>query len=108
MSPLEKLGLEVAAWRLLGSRMQAAVLCALVAADGRVLSTEFLSGVMPWMQREMTDADNVVKVRICLLREKLGDVGLDGAIRTVRGHGYVIDAEPRARIMARLVEAATS
>ncbi len=42
MTPLERLGLEVAAFQLLGSRMQAATLCALLDAGGRTVTVERL------------------------------------------------------------------
>lgn len=38
-------------------------------------------------------AQEVVAVYVCQLRRKLARLGLRGAIRTVRGYGYVISAE---------------
>ena len=109
MSPLERLGLEVAAFQLLGSRMKAATLCALLDADGRTVTVERLSQARPWMDSDLTDARNVIKTRICLLRETLADVGLGGLIVTAGGRdkgGYSIPEPGRTAILARLVEVA--
>lgn len=108
MSPLEKLGLEVAAYQLLGSRMQASILCALLLAEGRILSPDQLADVRPWMQRELTDTANVIKVHICRLRDGLDDLGLGNAIYNARKEGYAIHATDRERVIARLVEAASA
>ena len=97
MNRLERLGLEVAAFQLLGSRTQAATLCALLAA-GRA-----------WMQADLTDTANVIKTRICVLRESLADVGLGGLITTAGGRekgGYALPDPGRSAVMARLIEVA--
>lgn len=109
MTPLERLGLEVAAFQLLGSRMKAATLCALLDAGGRVLTAERLAAARPWMDRDLTDTRNVIKTRICVLREALEDVGLGGLVVTAGGNdkgGYAIPEPGRAAILARLVEVA--
>ncbi len=38
---------------------------------------------------------NVVDVHVARLRKKLGAAG--GAVRTVRGEGYILDCPPKAR-----------
>lgn len=105
MSPLERLGVEVAAYQLLGSRTQAAMLCALVNANGRPLSVQALAEVRPWLGVAVTDARNVIKTRICLLRESMADVGLGGLIQTTDG-GYCLPAANRPPVVERLTEAA--
>lgn len=109
MTPLERLGLEVAAFQLLGSRTKAATLCALLEANGRTVGVENLASVRPWMAQELTDARNVIKTRICLLRESLDDVGLGGLVVTAPGRdtgGYAVPEPGRTAILARLIEAA--
>lgn len=108
MTPLEKLGLEVAAYQILGSRASAATLCALLLANGRVLSDEHLADVRPWLQPKSDCPSGAVKVRISLLRNRLEDVGLGGSvIVTVRGQGYALAANRREEVLARLIEVAT-
>lgn len=109
MNRLERLGLEVAAFQLLGTRMKAAMLCALLDADGRTVSAEHLAVARPWKGQEVTDTGNVIKTRICLLRETLEDVGLGGLIITAGGRdkgGYSLPEPGRAAVMARLIELA--
>lgn len=109
MSPLERLGLEVAAFQLLGSRTKAAMLCALLDANGRVLSVDQLAAARPWMDADVTDARNVIKTRICLLREALQDVGLGAPILTASGRetgGYLLPEPGRSAIFTRLIEVA--
>lgn len=109
MSPLERLGLEVAAFQLLGTRMKEAMLCALLDAGGRTVSAEHLAAARPWMDHQITDAANVIKTRICLLRETLDDVGLGGLIVTAAGRGkggYALPEPGRAAVIARLIEVA--
>lgn len=105
MSPLERLGLEVAAFQLLGSRMKSATLCALIQAKGRTLDCEQIAAVRPWMGRESADDPrNVVKTRICLLRESLEDVGLPGVVETVRHEGYALPEPGRTQVIERLLD----
>lgn len=106
MNALERLGLEVAAYQLIGSRTKAAVLCALLHANGRPLSVDRLAAVKPWLHQEITDARNVVKSRICLLRETLDDVGLGGSVHTCPNQHYAIPEPGRAKILERLIEVA--
>lgn len=109
MNRLERLGLEVAAFQLLGSRTQAATLCALLEADGRTVSPDHLAAARPWMQPDLTDPANVIKTRVCLLRESMSDVGLAGLIVTAVGRekgGYALPEPGRSVVMARLVEVA--
>lgn len=107
MTPLEKLGLEVAAYQLLGSRMQASILCALLLAGGRVLSPQQLADVHPWKRRELTYDSSVIRVHIHRLRKRLEDLGLGRAIYNARLEGYAIHPSDRERVMARLVEEAS-
>lgn len=109
MSPLERLGLEVAAFQLLGSRTKAAMLCALMDANGRVLSVDQLAAARPWMDQNVANARNVIKTRICLLRETLDDVGLGSPILTASGRvsgGYSLPEPGRSVVLARLIEVA--
>jgi hypothetical protein len=109
MNRLERLGLEVAAFQLLGTRMKAAMLCALLDADGRTVTAARLAAARPWKSQEITDTGNVIKTRICLLRETLDDVGLGGLIVTAGGRdkgGYALPEPGRSAVMARLVEIA--
>lgn len=107
MSPLERLGLEVAAYQLLGSRTKAAVLRALIEARGVSLPPEAIARARPW--KEELDAEssrNVVKTRICLLRETMEDVGLGGLIITHSGCRYALPEPGRSDVIARLMEEA--
>jgi DNA-binding response OmpR family regulator len=106
MNALEKLGMEVAAFQLLGSRAKASTLCALIDAGGRALDCHQIADARPWMQREATDPLNVVKTRISLLRESLDDVGLEGVIETHVGRRYALPEPGRSRVVERLIEVA--
>jgi len=110
MSPLERLGLEVAAFTLLGSRMESALLCALLDVKGRVASYDVLGRARKW---RMVEGDlpsrNAIKVRICLLRSKLEDVGIGPKlIVTHEGQGYAIPEPGRTAILGRLIEEAST
>lgn len=100
MTPLEKLGL--------GSRTKAATLCALIHSGGASLGWDALARARPWMEQEPeTDtARNVVKTRVCLLRETLDDVGITDAIVTNEGRGYSLPEPARTQVINRLVEVA--
>lgn len=107
MTPLEKLGLEVAAFNLLGDRGKAALLCALIHAFGRVLSCETLVKARAYRMNDFPDVDpKVVRTRMCWLRECLEDVGLGGVIVTHKGVGYALPEPDRTRVVQRLIEAA--
>ena len=109
---LERLGLEVAAYNLLGSRAQAAALLALIDANGRRVSWEVIAQARAYKtQTEVTTA-NAVKVRICLLRDSLDDVGLGGLIWSSPNHArqgqlYALPEPGRAAVLARLVQDAS-
>ena len=108
MTPLERLGLEVAAFQLLGSRTKAAVLRALIEAGGVSIGWDAIARARPW--KEQLDAEssrNAAKARVCLLRETLDDVGIPDAIVTHEGRGYSLPEPARSRVIARLVEVAT-
>ena len=107
MTALEKLGLEVAAFQLLGSRTKAAVLRVLIEAGGVSLGWEALARARPWKgEVDQDSARNVVTTRICMLRETLEDVGLGGVIRTHEGCRYSLPEPGRSAVVARLVEVA--
>lgn len=107
MNTLERLGLEVAAYQLLGTRTKAATLCALLNAAGVAISYDAIANARVWMgQCDAADPGNVAKTRICLLRESLEDVGLGGVIQTQRGFGYVLPEPGRSVVMERLIEVA--
>lgn len=107
MNALERLGLEVAAFQLLGTRTKAASLCALLHASGVPITYESIANARAWMgQSEAVDPGNVAKTRICLLRESLEDVGLGGLIQTYRGFGYALPEPGRATVLERLMEVA--
>lgn len=113
MTPLERLGLEVAAYTLIGSRAQASALCALLDANGRTVGWETLAAARAW---RWTGADamtaNAMHARICLLRSALEDLGFPGAIVTVRqarnvpADGYSLPEPGRTAVIARLIEEA--
>jgi hypothetical protein len=113
MSPLEKLGLEVAAFNLLGSRGKAALLCALINADGRTVSSEALKNARAWrMENDAPVTTNGLRTRMCWLREALEDVGLANVIVTDRDgrntpcRGYAMPEPGRTAVIERLIEAA--
>lgn len=107
MSPLEKLGLEVAAYQLLGGRTKAAVLRVLIEAAGASVGWETLARARPWKDDlDAQSSKNAVKTRVCLLRESLEDVGLSGAIVTHEGRGYALPEPRRSEVIARLIEVA--
>lgn len=108
MNALERLGLEVVAFTLLGSRMQSAILLALVDAQGRVASWEVLGRARRWKLVTNEEATkNAIKVRICLLRQSLIDIGLGDLIQTHPG-GYSLPEPGRTEIITRLIEEAGS
>lgn len=107
MSPLERLGLEVSAFQLLGSRTKAATLCALLDAGGASVGWEALARARPW--RDVMDAASsrtAVKTRICLLRETLDDVGIGDVVVTYPGRGYALPEPARSAVINRLIEEA--
>lgn len=113
MSPLERLGLEVAAFNLLGSRARASIVCALIEAKGRVVTVSAIQALRP---RHWTEQDTLSRkglhARICWLREALEDIGLPDLIVTARdgrstpAEGYSLPEPGRTALIARLIEEA--
>jgi hypothetical protein len=117
MTPLERLGLEVVAFTLLGSRWQAAMLIALLEANGRVLSYRTLASARAWRNNaEDSEASrNGTRIRVCFLRRSLEDLGFWDVIVTAprpslldKSPGYSLPEPGRSAIMARLIEEAGS
>jgi hypothetical protein len=107
MNALERLGLEVAAFQLLGSRSKAATLCALINASGVPISYDAVANARVWMgDHDSANPVNVARTRVCLLRESLEDVGLSDVIQNHKGHGYALPEPGRSQVISRLVEVA--
>ena len=109
MTPLERLGLEVAAFTLLGSRSQAAALCALLDAEGRYLDWDQIAAARPWRFSGNEPTEGALKTRISLLRDSLSDVGLDDVVVNAgrrEGARYAIPEPARSAVIARLVDEA--
>lgn len=104
MTPQERDLTEAAANRMLGNRTHAAVLTALLEANGRILSASQVALVPPTKGYFSKDTDLMGKVRICLLRKFLDRVGFVATVEHVHKTGYHIPLDSRARIMARLSE----
>lgn len=109
MTALEKLGLEVCAYTLLGSRGRAALLMALVNGGGAAVSYDALKVARAWRMPQYEDAagNKGVQVRVTRLREALDDVGLGGLIVTHAG-GYALPEPGRSAVVSRLVAEASS
>lgn len=107
MSPLERLGLEVAANRLLGGRGQARMLTGLIEASGRPVAYEALWS-MGSRNTEAINKKKAAQVRMCWLKACLDDVGLGGLVITHEGHGYALPDPGRAAVIDRLTEEAES
>lgn len=107
MSPLERLGLEVCAFTLLGSRGRAALLMALINGAGAAISYDALKEARAWRfpQYEGDPSNKGVQVRMVRLREALEDVGLGGVILT-QPEGYALPEPGRSRVIERLIEEA--
>lgn len=96
LTPLERLGLEVAAERLLcGNRGLGRMLSVLLQADGQPVHPDRLKDAIV-KKREVDPANSrSAKVRISMLRSLLSDVGLKGVIVNRWGEGYAIpDPKP--------------
>jgi len=115
MTPLERLGVEVVAFTLLGSRWQAAMLIALLEANGRVLSYRTLASAKAWRnnQEDSEASRNGTRIRVCFLRRSLEDLGFWSVIVTApptehggKSPGYSLPEPGRSAIMARLIEEA--
>lgn len=110
MTPLERLGLEVAAFTLLGSRSQAAALCALLDAEGRYLDWDQIAAARPWRFCGNEVTEGAMKTRICRLRESLDDVGLHDVVVQAgwrQGSRYAILEPARSAVIARMVDEAS-
>lgn len=101
LSPLEQLGLEVAAERLLsGNRGLGRMLACLLLADGKTVpATKLLTQRVIRPEKEPASL-NTVHVRVCILRQALEDVGLEDEIVTHWGKGFSIK-NPEA-VLSRL------
>lgn len=113
MSPLERLGLEVAAFELLGSRGKAVLLCALIDGGGRTVTKEKLQEARGHRFQDVeTPTFKGLHARICWLREALEDVGIPNAIitapygRNEKSAGYSLPEPKRSQVIERLVEIA--
>lgn len=105
MTVLERLGLEVVAYTMLGSRGQSALLMALLDGRGTTVSLETLQQARAWKMPQFDDAGpRGLQVRICRLRASLDDIGLGGVIETRGSDGYAITSRARKAVMARLAE----
>lgn len=110
MTPLERLGLEVAAFTMIGSRAQAAVLCALLDAEGRFLEWDQIAVARPWKMGAFEASAATIKTRISLLRDALEDLGFPGVIQSAgrkEGLRYALPDPGRGEIIARLVAEAS-
>lgn len=115
MTALERLGLEVVAFQVLGSRMTASLLLTLMDGNGRQVGFEKLAAARQWRRRE-NDEPTVagLRTRICVLRSALSDLGFDDVIKTC-GHetvlcpatGYSLPEPGRTAILNRLIQEAT-
>lgn len=106
MTPLERLGLEVAARSLLGHRGNAILLRALIEANGRTVSKAALNEVRAVKGYLNGATSNAVRVRLCWLKAALADVGLSGVIVNHFGQGYALPEPGRTAVIARLIEEA--
>src|SRR5690606_15957803 len=71
------------------SRTEGQLLEALLRAGGRVVRRDTLLAAL-WDDAEFVD-DNTLTVNVNRLRRKLADLGLEEAVRTVRGEGYRLE-----------------
>lgn len=72
--------------QILLSRTEAQLLFRLLQAQGRVVGREELLAAL-WDEADFVD-DNTLTVNVTRLRKRLGQLGLEGSVRTVRGVGY--------------------
>lgn len=83
---------------------QARIIAAML--DGKVVSSERLAHAST--DNPETDADNVAKVQICLIRRRAAAMGFDGAFcETVWSMGYALTPAALAWLRARAPEAFT-
>ena len=71
------------------SRTEGQLLEALLRAAGKVVRRDALLAAL-WDDAEFVD-DNTLTVNVNRLRRKLADLGLEDAVRTVRGEGYRLE-----------------
>lgn len=113
MSPLEKLGLEVAARTLLGGRGRAALVYALIDANGQNVSPEALTDARSKNCSYGIAGSTGIKVRMSKLRAALADIGLPGIIITQpydkhhKSAGYALPEPGRSALIERLIEEAS-
>lgn len=109
MTALEKLGLEVAAYTLLGSRGRSSLLMALIDGGGAAVSYDTLRNARAWRMPEYEDSagNKGVQVRMVRLREALEDVGLGGLIVT-QPEGYALPEPGRSAVLDRLIAEASA
>ena len=109
MTALERLGLEVAAYTLLGSRGRSSLLMALIEGGGAAVSHDSLRSARAWRMPhyEDTSGNNGLKVRVSRLREAMEDVGLGGLIVT-QPEGYALPEPGRSAVLSRLVAEASA
>ena len=111
MNSLERLGLEVAAFQLLGSRGKASLLCSLLDGNGKAVPFEKLQEARANNYHQGKGQPfSGLKVRICLLREALKDIGISNAIITApysaneKSIGYSLPEPKRSQVINRILE----
>ncbi len=82
----QRLAASFAGEQVLLSRTEAQLLSRLLQAQGRVVRREELLAAL-WDESDFVD-DNTLTVNVTRLRKRLDQLGLEDAIRTVRGVGY--------------------
>jgi hypothetical protein len=109
VSALERLGLEVVAYTLLGSRMTASVLLTLLDANGRQTSHHQIGNARRWRmeKNEGEVSRKCIQVRVCVLRDALNDLGLGGVIVT-HDEGYSLPEPGRSAVLNRLISEASA
>lgn len=114
MNALERLGLEVAAFNLLGSRMMASLLLVLLDGNGKQVGFQTMADARQWRRRE-NDQPSIagLRTRICVLRGALADLGFPNVIKTIGNEtvlcpatGYSLPEPGRSLVLARLIEEA--
>lgn len=108
MTRLEQLGLEVAGERLFhGDRGLSRLLAALVLAAPRTVSRLRLTDAVVQRPRDLAPTSTSVSARICLLRDRLEDLGYPRSIiKNDFGQGYSITAADAETLINALKDAA--
>lgn len=104
MNALEKKGLLYVAESLLEHRGCAAILCALIHADGRVVSHANASTLSKKSPGFTVNRKRSFAARICWTRAALRDVGLGEPIKTVGNEGYALPEPGRSKVLKRLLD----